>query len=343
MLEKFTKEEKAVVGLGPYYLSVSAFQKCVRRGDINRAVNFAKVCWRMEPYRFFSRMWTVIFEDCGRDLPTLLALYKFRSGYSKFEDLVPLICLMCKAQKSRDSAYASFIVRGDQVKPLVLNNALATHPKHNKLLELYKAWPDRGYDSYSVWDFGAGDTNFDWTIELAERAKSFDREGFSAGSPYFFMADNFETCQGFDEVPDIGALWDGWFPMVAADTHTRAGKVSVGTLLKHHPSPFGENSDEMGEGLFILEGWLYRNAIRTDFDFQSLYESMWTTPQGNPVLNFRHPDRMRYYQEQVLPELMNVREWYLSTVAGAEMEMLKRIYADQWIDPERDEKLQSIG
>lgn len=331
-ISKYSKSDKDYLGKGAYYLAVSALQKCVRRGDVLRAVNFGKLCWRIEPYRLFSRLWTILFEDCGRDLPTLLAFYRYRAGFSQFEPLAQLIAMMCRAGKTRDVLAMAELIQGTNLTQSMLTLALQGHPIHSRVLDLNREWYDREWFAYSVWDYGVGDANYDWTLELAERGMKWDWSKFSIGLPYFFMRDTLEYPPTQPVVECGGVhLYRGWFPLEAVDDHTRQGKASFRVYLKYREVHFGETLEDFGDWVFFQEGWKYTNLRPYSYDFFSLLNSMRTSKSGIVMSNFTEPEVTAHWQRDVLPELNRVRTWFLNKTCCDEMDRIKVAYYDQWI------------
>src|SRR5688500_4194293 len=98
-----------------YYLCLSAFQKCVRRGMTEHAINLGKICHRLQPYPFFARMHTVIFEEAGRDEDMLQKLFDWRGSYKEFGDLVPLIKKAADAKHSREIIALMWMMRKEVI------------------------------------------------------------------------------------------------------------------------------------------------------------------------------------------------------------------------------------
>jgi len=333
-LQKYTKEEKEKLGQTVYYVSISALQKCVRRGDKQGALNFAKICWRMEPYRLFSRLFTILYEDCGRDLSALLTFYKYRGGYSNFENIIPLILAMVDAKKSREACLLSYVMRGtgDQSR---LDGYAGT--PFAGMIELCKTWPQRQFLTYDLWDYGVGDCNFDWTIELAERASKWDREMFCIGSPYWFQKGVFEEGRVYDECEPL-IKYDGWLPLESLDAHTRPGKVVFGTYLKYRREnlpPCIDLDIEYGFGNYVFwhEGWKYRNyQPHASSGFEQLNYEMNQMPPIGTCLDMLSPERTQVMQELVLPELQKVRVWYCEKVMKDDFTNMKNAYFDQLLE-----------
>lgn len=332
---KYDKAAKEALGKTCYYLSVSAMQKSIRRGETERAINFAKVVWRMEPYRLFARMWTVLFEDCGRSTSALLAFYKYRGGYSTFEKLVPLIRVMSEAQKSREAVWLSQWLKGRNFDSEAFTKVVYS-TYHESLIQLIRDFPLNGVDSYSIWDFGVGDSNFDWTIELAERSLKFDYEKIGEGVPYWFnVFAQEEPRVSQDEVGPL-ALYDGFFPLEAADAHTGPGQHAIHATLKYKSrelKSYGLSCeyDMVAKYLFIFEGWKYRNY--------NPYHSLDFDRLGREMEYFEHTqcshaavvDTQETQFAKVLPDLLNTRRWLLSREYHSDMTKLKTAYFDQYL------------
>jgi len=330
---KYSKPENEALGKGAYYLCVSALQKCIRRGDVLRAVNFAKVCWRINQYKLFSRLWTILLEDCGRDVLTLLEFYRYRAGFSTFEPLIPLIVRMCHADKNRDVWAASQIIRGhEKLNQPALEAALVGHPIHCRMIDLHRDWAEKEWYAFSVWDYGVGDANYDWTLELAERSFKWDWSKLGVGLPYFFMVETREA-PATNSVAECGGvhLYDGWFPLEALDDHTRQGKICFGTYLKYRAVHFGECREDMGWWVFCQEGWQYANLRSYGFNFPGLVFSNWTLPSGALLSSCYQPEAAEHWHTAVVPELNQVRTWFLDKTCADEMERIKAAYFDQWI------------
>lgn len=332
-IEKFTKEYVDLLGKTSYYLSISAVQKCVRRGDVTRAVNFAKVAWRLNPHRLFSRLWTILYEDCGRDIPALLAFYKHRGGGFEFENIIPLIVKLAQAKKSRDVNCLSFMIRGHDLNRQLLEDELGNHPIHNKVVKLVDGYQQNEIQAYDIWDFGFGDSNFDWTIELAQRSEKFDWEKFGVGSPYFFMPQTYENNPTYCEEANVGDLYDDWFPLVAVDGHTRPGKICFGTYVRKNNMKHGETNDDMDWWMFYAEGWQYSRVMDYSYPFHKLFDKMCKTPTGRPASDFANPEVIAYYKDKIIPDMNGLRCWLLDK-SKQDMLNFKWAYAEEWFSTE---------
>lgn len=336
MLQKYDKETVEQIGKTSYYVAISAMQKCVRRGDVTRAVNFAKVGWRMNPHRCFSRLWTILYEDCGRDLPAMLAFFKHRKGGFEFENIVNLIVKLAKATKSRETCLTSYWMKGQHYKKdVILQSIGADHAA--TLIPLIDAFSAGRYNAYDAWDYGVGNENMDWTIELAERSEKFDWEKFGAASPYWFQAQYLNVPDTIHHEIEGDNYIDGWMPSSAIDCHTRPGKVIDSAFMKHNPAskyPGVEYKIDYGIGswLFWHDGWKYnRMSKRTDIDIFDIWLDC------ELVDNFG-PARL-YFTEQavesmakVIEDIQGLRHWVVTKSFKQDFDWLKYCYADQWFD-----------
>lgn len=74
-----------------YYLAISALQKCVRRGWADLAVKMGNVAWRLDKWRLFRRLFTVMFEEAGGDIEMMQVIAQWKGTYKDFSTLEPLI------------------------------------------------------------------------------------------------------------------------------------------------------------------------------------------------------------------------------------------------------------
>ena len=326
MITKLDKERKQELGKFPYYVALSAMQKAIRCGREVHAVNFAKVVWRYEPYKGFSRLWTILFEDVGRDINALLTFFKYRGGYSKFENLIPLIRALAHGRKTGDVGFATSLIRSPVNEQKFYELTKGT--VHEKLYELRKRWETEGLEAYSVWDYGVGDTNYDWTIELAERSFTWDHEKFATAVPYFFTIDRFQITPDIhiqNEIGDEEEDYEGWFPLRALDTHTYPGKMAYSTYLKYRPHPLILDSNELGKLIFIYEGCLRNNA-------EAYNPSITRIIYGCGAWSKYITEEYKALMETVLPEMAKVRTWVLKNVFAEDMRKLRTIYKESWVN-----------
>jgi hypothetical protein len=336
MIPKYTPEEKARFGKNAYYISLSALQKCIRRGHEQEAVNFAKVAWRIEPYKMFARLWTILYEDCGRDSNALIAFYRYKEGYSKLEPLLMLVSAMCRAGKSRESCYLSHWMVGRDIEREIFKKELENTPHYQSLTDLIGRYHSSGMEVYDIWDFGVGNANFDWTIELADRSTKWDREQMGLGSPYFFTMIAREPAQaGTDECGPC-TFYNGWLPLEAIDVHTRPGQHAVRAVLKYRAKEISElplslDYENFGSMMFIWEGWKYRNyQPYRGLDFELLGRKMdfWQNYNCSGVAALQH---LKPRFDSLLPEINQCRSWLLGNDYKNEVDLLKEAYFDNFI------------
>lgn len=337
-IEKYDKQFKEELGKTAYYVGISALQKCIRRGEAERAVNFAKLCWRMEPHRLFCRLWTILGEDCGRDIPALLAFYKHRGGGFQFEPLVNLVVALANARKSREVCLTAYWLKGDTLRPAILAAAVQG-TVHEKLTELIQRW-DGPEGQFSLWDYGVGDANLDWTIDVAERSGKFDWEKFCPAIPYFTMTDTRElTGKVYDEGGPL-TIYDDFLPLEALDIHTRPGKHAINVFAKYRQDwlqSFGLpiTGQNLGTNVFWMEGWLYRNYCPyRSLDIIGLWDQMeYMQCQSPPCYAGEMKQRtMANMTEHVLPELNKCRAWLIGEdeTYRNDLARMKTAYYDQY-------------
>ena len=277
-----------------YYLSVSAMQKCIRRGYTERAVNFAKAAYRQQPYRAFCRLWTILFEDCGTSRESLQAFRDYPIGDKTFEKLIPLIVAMSEGVKDQQAVSASDLIKGSygshSLPPVPLYQALK-NTEHKSLVEWYKQFPERGVEIFDLADYDSGD---DWIPELCKLGAKFDRSGFSLGVGYLFGRPQTWDSVTPDENETSLTFFDEFFPLEALDIHTRQGQFAYSVFLKN--TGWGEagfTRDSLGDILFYLEGAIHNKSYRHSFDC-----GIWFLPlRGRGILS-----RFR-----ILPESVNWR------------------------------------
>ena len=333
-MEKYDTETSNEIGLTCYYVAISAVQKCIRRGDATRAVNFFKVAWRMNSWKAFSRLWTILYEDCGRDADILALFFRHRGGGYDFENLVALVAGMANAKKSRDVNCLSFILRDHDVKPSILEKELKG-TKHERLIQLNAEYKREELDAYSIWDFGSGLCSFDWTIELAEKSLKFDWEKFCTGMPYFFMVDMIENGDIIDECGELSEdeLFDDWLPLCAIDDHTRPGKICFSTYLKYRKDKYA-NRETMGWWMFYHEGWMHNKLQPYSYDFAGLFDKMVNIPTNISGESFRDPAATKHFREDVVPEMNKLRRWWVTKHGREDFDKLKKAYESEWVEHE---------
>jgi hypothetical protein len=299
-----------------YYVAISAMQKCIRRCEPAKAVAFAKICWDEEPYRLWARLWTVLFEDCGRNIKALRMFYEYKDGYSDFSTLAPLIVELAEGYHTKDVNCLSRVPKRMNITPLLLHGAVKD--KHPKVLSLYEKYQHSKFEVYDAWDFG----EYAWVIDVAERSLSYDREQMGISAPYFWMTDTIQTEETPDDEVGPSTLLNGFLPAEALDVHTRPGKMAMSVYQKNCKP----NSDRKLFGLYLhfADGWCLRNRATYNFDFVKLRFDMepYNTPTKNGAYFFQD-NVLDYTRNEVLPELNKTRLWVMDKPFKNQMDELK--------------------
>jgi hypothetical protein len=189
-----------------------------------------------------------------------------------------------------------------------------------------------------VWSYGVGDSNFDWTIELAERGAEWCWGAFPRAVPYFFMVDTYERSPNTEivnEVPGEVPTYQGWFPLAALDCHTRPGQTAIRTYLKYRTSLWAQNYDEMTEAVFVHEGRLLNRLESYSYSFERLLDGLCGPPNAVSLrtrVDILHPEVAEFYRVVVFPQFQNVRRWVLDKIHKEEMARLRRAYMEAWFN-----------
>lgn len=259
-LAPLTQDEKNRYGdilKNVYYVALSGMQKSIRRGYCDQAVNLCKVAWLIEPFKLFSRLWTVCFEDCGRDLRTLRTFYDWRGNSKDFMTLLPLIKAMAVNTHSQDAHWLRQLLK--QVEGSVMSAAgMLKGISHDPIL--FTAVKEVGLTGMSAYDNVATlklPEDKSWIVDICDRSLTFDWEKFALAVPFFFLDSEYE-----ESVPVEGGdipLWENIMPLATLDGHTRPGK-RVLSLMKHQLAGASkEFLDEYDLMMFLYEGASYKN------------------------------------------------------------------------------------
>jgi hypothetical protein len=324
-------ESKKKVNQTVYYLSVSAMQKCIRRGETERAVNFARVAYGQQSYRAFCRLWTILFEDCGTSLEALQAFREYPIGSKEFEPLIPLVIAMAECVKDYNQVYVSDLVQGacygKSLPPVALYHALKD-TDHAPLVEWYKAWPERKLDIFDLLDY---DSSNEWIPTLCKLGCKFDRSNFAIGVPYLL-------CSGVSSVLRIRSrdvsttLYRDFFPLEAADIHTRQGKFAYSVFLKNHWKHGSIKRDEMGEFVFYHEGVVHDREYVRSFNLRQMVWDLVSSHEEIAYLAdmFDPPQVERW--ESALPQVNKLRAWVLDNHYSEDMDIFQSEYEKDFID-----------
>lgn len=310
-----------------YYLSVSAMQKCIRRGDAERAVNFARVAYRQNSYKTFCRLWTILFEDCGTSIPSLEAFNKYPIGEKTFENLIPLITAMADSVKDTDTVYVSNLITGNSwnktLQPIPLYLALKETP-YSEIIEWYKAWPERKLEVFDSLDY---DDSLDWLPRICKLGHKFDYSKFALGTPILIHSDVPTTVvESKLETP----LYKNFLPLVSVDIHTRQGNFALNVLLKRKSSSLSKEAIKYG--LFYSEGLLHdKRAIRKPL----LRDILWNLLPVNHLKELLTNEPENFWREN-LDEFNAIREWVLDTHFQDDVELLQSEYEKDFINVEKE-------
>lgn len=298
-----------------YYLAISGTQKCIRRGDIEGAVNLAKVAWKHNPEGLWKRLWTILGEDCGRDLKTLRVFYDYSGSFKEFYDLMPLVVAMATGSHDRQTVAVTDILV-HQKMCLSLSDEDAT-----VLNTIRTDFREMGLEVYSPLKFiTVLGTECRWPLELSMRAKKYDREQFCSAIPYFYLQACHQApilvldeCEGCHKYKDF-------FPLEASDVHTRPGQAAYKMYLEHRKFEFTADLKIFGEYVFLYEGGLLRKYSPYKVNFY-----------GDFIQDFVHPGIKQQMDKVVLPELLKARSWALSKLFGPDMAQMEKDYHDDFI------------
>jgi hypothetical protein len=234
-----------------YYLALSALQKCVRRGDLSGALRFAKAAWLENSLGLHSRLFTILFEDCGRDLSTLKAFSESSFSHKDLDAVLHLVGVLARSGKSHDSFGASWYVcrRYDYD---------SIPEKYSKLDYLRERWSFTGLDTYD--SLGIPES-LSWMPRFLGVAARYDRESLSPAAMYLSAIDCTSE-NSFTFVDECGeaANIDG-FPLFALDKHTRPG-LHILSLLADYLTKFSVCTlEDLGMYVFLREGCYLKNKM----------------------------------------------------------------------------------
>ena len=291
-----------------YYLSISAMQKCIRRNDAVNAIRYGWMAWSQKPELLWKRLWTVLFEDCGRNINAMKAFYTHRTGYRSFEEIGELIRTMAVGPKSKDSNSLSRLIMRKKVSPIKMARVLRKSKKHCRVLELADEWSTKRMAMYDNYEMSKG---LDWVIDVAERSLTFDREYLGVGAPYFWMK-GYKYTKG-EPVDEVGPLTylNGWFPLEALDQHTRPGKYAYTVFLKHERLKY-MTRDTFKQFVWFNEGYLLQSKDAYKYNFERLrFDCQTFDTESRTGACFFREDIGEYVRETILPELNKARKWVM--------------------------------
>ena len=330
--------KKKKVNQTVYYLSVSAMQKCIRRGETERAVNFARVAYGQQSYRAFCRLWTILFEDCGTSLEALQAFREYPLGSKEFEPLIPLVIAMSESTKDYNQVYVSDLVQGacygKSLSPVALYLALKD-TAHAPLVEWYKAWPERKLDIFDLLDY---DSSNEWIPKLCKIGCKFDRSNFAIGVPYL-LCSGLSTVSSVKKVDVSTTLYRDFLPLEAADIHTRQGKFAYSVFLKNHWDKGTKiNRDAMGEFVFYHEGVVHDREYVRPFNFRQMVWDLVSSHEEIAYLaDMFDPEQVERW-ESALPKVNDLRSWVLDNHYSEDMDILQSEYEKDFINVSKEKE-----
>ena len=314
---KPTLAEDKEVRTNIYYLSISAIQKCVRRGMPDEAVRFAKIAWNLDPYRMYSRFHTILFEDCAWDMELLRRFHETRFTSKDFDIMASFIRDMCKSKRADNSTCAlSLMITGNEPP----NENVVRHLVDNGMDELLELRNDWVLYRYSWYDEGRIDDDWMWLVDSCERSTKFDREKLAVCIPALvkhYGLDTINSAPIIDECPDTYMI-DDWFPAVAMDGHTRPGLMAMRVLFSRLDRPLPPKFDK--NLVFYHEGGLRNGKVDLFTDFKDVYI------QNFQGVDLKHPKIASFYDKFVKNPLNEVREWVVHSKMKSEFEVFKQMY-----------------
>jgi hypothetical protein len=293
-----------------YYMSISAMQKCIRRSMPDEAVRFAYVAWKCNKYRLFCRLWTVLFEDCGRNELALRAMYDHMSGYQEFEPLEFLVRCMAVGPKDRSVFSLSYIIGGKSLKPIFLHSVIKNHPVHKRVGDIVGRWHEEKTNVFDVLP------DYTWVVELAARSESWDWEKGGIATPYFFNTETYqkprEACNRV-HLCEPCTLYQDFFPLESVDCHTMPGKACCRIFTKKLP---GKSAKDIENYFFYHEGCKIRDGDFYNYRFFLLDTDM---------SGYGHYLKPLENMEDHLKEMNEVRTWYLDKNLSGDMRDIKKL------------------
>jgi hypothetical protein len=264
------------------YFGISGVQKAIRRGNKRLALISAKAAWSTEQYNLFRRLFTILFEDCGRDKKTLEFFANTRGTYKDWEYVKSLVIALVESKKSQEQCYIIRPVKAGKEcfpKDLLLLGARVLKeqpPEQRNYGEEYPAW----------------------IVDFIKRTEKLDWEKFGLLVPYFIKNEDSEKVHTFDEdAPGVEATYEDMLMLSAVDIHTKVGKICSSIFYK-------ENKAEL-ERLGVIDG-------------QTLGEVFWYNigrkKRNRMVDMLNGTDICEGFDERECPYLYKARDWMFAHV-----------------------------
>jgi hypothetical protein len=204
------------VSKNSYYIAISGLQKAIRRGNAHAAVACTFVAWKHDKHKLFRRLFTVLFEDCGRDGSAVLEVAKIAPRHNDWESIEKFVRVMVASGKSREQGGLQFIFNNldDFADLAVVPREYEKIARMNDLDEL----PDHPIAAFCQ-RYG----NLDWEKQALFVFLTNQIDGFN--EPAF---------QPDEDLIGADIVWHNTIFYSALDLHTRYGAIAEGTWMKQN-------------------------------------------------------------------------------------------------------------
>lgn len=299
-----------------YYITISALQKCIRRGLTKESLTWAKVGLVLSPQRLFQRFHTILFEECALDFDLLKKFHETKCVAGDHQTILKFVALMCDARKADNSTCAlSLMIVGD-IPPNKETCAWLIKQGLGDVVEIQRDWDSFKYQLYDK----RLPLELRWLIDVCERSSSFDREKLAACIPILartFGIKMISEAPLIDECPETHMI-DGWLPSCAMDGHTRPGMLAQRILFSRVqrvlPDKFDKNI------VFYYEGGRRNKKI----DLLTTFKDVYCQQYSGVSLNT--PQIQDFYTKFIKSEMDDVRTWVVHSKMKESFEFLKSKY-----------------
>ena len=302
-----------------YYVAISGLQKCVRRGDFEGASRMWRVASRIKAKEAHARLYTILFEDCGRDYRCLQFFHNWRGSLKSTDDGLRLVKALCESTKSRDAHAASKFITGKAPITSYVRSTINFSKYWANLGWVQASWNSQGFDVYNKFKFVP---EKQWVVDFCINTSKYDRSSMSASIPMFHAIDCTEVYQQVPEECGLNEYYEG-IPLEALDKHTRPGLTVLGEVyneLRSELIGIGITSYCFGMYVFMNEGRLLTNKVLGEIDFWALCSKVkaWDC--------FEISNRVTYFKDVVQLKLNTSRVDYLNDFSDGLLEgMLRRM------------------
>jgi len=284
-------------------------QKCIRRGNPQGAIKFAKVAHNIQAGPLYKRLWTILLEDCALNLEAIKAFNIYAhsgKGYKYFPDFQHLVQMMAEGEHSGCCIELSHIIKKMDIKPAGLIHLLEKS-KFSEVIHIYKHFEGIEFAAYDAFkDIPQ------WIIDFAELSVKLDRERLGIALPYFYIPKNASACTNVGDQTDKGTFYRDFLPLEAVDTHTRPGKMAYSIYLRNKRQDTELNQHVFASTMFLNEGKLFRNFKKFECDFCHIRQCMIEYPKASYNGGYLISKEMKEHVDTVVrPELNKIRIWVL--------------------------------